>query len=345
MNVRRFRHERKVHVGYWHTLASRILDGQPITREEALGLLAAPAAEDLDILAAAYRLRSHYFGRRVQLHLLLNAQSGLCPEDCGYCSQSQVSAAPIPRYGLLSVDEIVAGAEKAMQAGARTYCIVTSGRSATDRMVQTVAEAAERIRSRYPLHLCACLGFLTPGQARSLKNAGIERYNHNLNTSADFYEDICSTHGYRDRLATLETVREAGLLPCSGLIVGMGETAEDLVQVAFALQDGGAFSIPVNFLHPIEGTPLEERPLLAPMWALRVLAMIRFVNPDREIRMAGGREVTLGPLQPLGLFVANSLFIDGYLTTDGQGALRDKAMLEEMGFEIDPPALEPLTAR
>lgn len=319
----------------WHALASRILAGGPLTREEALAALRCPDEDLLDLLAAAYRVRRHYFGNKVHLHLLMNAQSGLCPEDCHYCSQSRISTADIEKYPLQSREVTLAGAERAAQLRAATYCIVTSGRGPTDRQVAFLADVVREIKARFSLKVCCCLGLITPEQAAVLKEAGVDRYNHNLNTSERHTPHIVTTHTYQDRVRTLEHVKAAGLSPCSGAIFGMGETDEDIVDVVFALRDLGAESIPVNFLHPIPGTPLAGHWELDPRRCLKILAMVRLACPDREIRIAGGREVHLRSLQPLGLYAANSLFIGDYLTTAGQPPEEDYRMIEDLGFEIE----------
>jgi biotin synthase len=273
----------------------------------------------------------------VKLNFLINAKSGHCPEDCAYCSQSIVSTAKIDRYQLISKDEIVAQAERAVELRASTCCIVISARGPSKRELNGVTEAVREIKERHPaLKLCACLGLVDDAQAAELADAGVERYNHNLNTSADFYDSICSTHGHADRVETVQTVARAGMSPCSGVIVGMGETAEQLVDACFALRDVGAESIPVNFLLPIVGTPLEAQPeRLDPRFCLKVLAMFRLVCPDREIRLSAGREVHLRSLQPLGLYAANAIFAADYLTEPGQPAEEDWRMIEDLGFTVE----------
>ena len=295
----------------------------------------------LPLLHAAFQIRKHYFGTRVQIHVLKNAKSGLCPEDCHYCSQSSVSNAPIERYALRPREEIVSGALDAHRGGASRYCIVTSGRGPTDGEVEAVCEAVEEIKQTADIDICCCLGLLTEPQAHRLKSAGVGRVNHNLNTSRNHHETICSTHGYEDRLRTLEIVQKAGLATCSGGIVGMGESHNDIIDLAFALREVGADSIPVNFLHPIDGTPLSGRDDLTPRDCLRTLCLFRFVNPDREIRVAGGRERNIRSLQPLALYPANSLFMEGYLTTGGQDTGDTHRMIEDLGFEIDARAPSP----
>lgn len=318
----------------WHELADRVLDGDKLSAAEALGVLECPDDELLDLLAAVYHVRRRWFGNRVQLYFLMNAKSGLCPEDCTYCSQSKVSEAEIPRYNLVSREKLLDGARVAAERQARTYCIVISARGPNEREMRAVTTIVPEIKQRYPLKICVCLGLLTPEQARALAACGVDRVNHNLNTSDAFYGEICTTHTFADRLATLRAVHDAGLEMCSGGIVGMGERRRDVVDMAITLRDLGVQSIPVNFLHPIPGTPLADRRDLNPRYCLKVLAMFRLVNPDREIRIAGGRELHLGSLQPLGLYAANSIFVGDYLTTNGQSPEADYQMIREMGLEI-----------
>jgi biotin synthase len=318
----------------WHALADRVLQGDELTRDDALAIIHSPDAELLDLLAAAYKVRRQHFGNKVHLYYLKNAKSGLCPEDCGYCSQSKISDAPIEKYALLNSEKLLAGARQAAANQARTYCIVASGRGPSDREVEHIAKTVETIKDELGLHICCCLGLLSTEQALRLKEAGVDRINHNLNTSRRFYDQICSTHSYQDRLDTLKTVRDAGMELCCGVIAGMGEQPADLVDLAFELRELKVESIPVNFLNAIDGTPLEGRTDLNPRDCLRALALFRMTNPKTEIRIAGGREVNLRSMQSLGLYPANSLFVSDYLTTKGQAAEDDFRMIEDLGFEV-----------
>jgi biotin synthase len=328
----------------WHALATDVLAGRPITRDEAGAVLASPDTELLDLLAASYRVRHHFFGNTVQLFFLMNAKSGLCPEDCGYCSQSKVSEAEIPRYNLLSAPKLLEAARLAAERQSKTFCIVISARGPSEREIDFVCSVVPQIKQQYGLNVCACLGLLSPEQASRLAAAGVDKVNHNLNTGESYYGEVCSTHTYADRVATLAACRSAGLQLCSGGIMGMGETADDLVDMAFALQELEVESIPLNFLNAIDGTPLEQTNQLTPRDCLRGLAMMRLVNPAAEIRIAGGREIHLGSLQPLGLYPANSIFVGDYLTTEGQLPEADYKMIEELGFTITQgtEAAEPL---
>ena len=264
----------------------------------------------------------------------MNAKSGLCPEDCGYCSQSKVSDAEIPRYNLLSAPKLLEGARLAAERQSKTFCIVISARGPSEREMEAVCRIVPEIKARYDLNICACLGLLTPQQAQRLAEAGVDKVNHNLNTSERFYPEVCTTHGYADRVATLDACRSAGLQLCSGGIMGMGETHADLVDMAMELRSLAVESIPLNFLNAIDGTPLEGVTRITPRDCLRGLAMMRMVNPAAEIRIAGGRELHLGSLQPLGLYAANSIFVGDYLTTKGQLPEADYRMIEEMGLVI-----------
>jgi len=319
---------------HWHDLAARVLDGEQTSAGEALAILNSPDDDLPDLIAAAYRLRRRYFGQTVQLYFLMNAKSGLCAEDCGYCSQSKVSDAEIPTYNFLSAPKLLAGARLAAEQKAKTYCIVISGRAPTEREMNMVTGIIPQIKAQYGLNICACLGLLTAEQAVRLKECGVDKVNHNLNTSERFYPEICSTHTYADRLETLNNVRAAGMQICAGGIIGMGETHDDLVQMALELRALKAESIPLNFLNPVDGTPLAGKREISTRDCLRALCMMRFVNPASELRIAGGRELHLGSLQAMGLYVANSLFIGDYLTTKGQAAEDDYRMIRELGFTV-----------
>ncbi|MFG6494563.1 biotin synthase BioB [Fictibacillus sp. UD] len=326
----------------WNVLAEKVLNGEELSNEEALSILECPDEDLLLLLHGAYQIRKHYYGNLVKLNMIINTKSGACPENCGYCSQSIVSTAPIETYKMMDKDEMVKGAETAYNLNVGTYCIVASGRGPTNRDVDKVVEAVKEIKDTYGLKVCACLGILKPEQAARLKEAGVDRYNHNLNTSARNHENITTSHTYDDRVNTVNVVKESGISPCSGVIVGMKETKQDVIDMARSLKVLDADSIPVNFLHAIDGTPLEGTDELDPRYCLKVLALFRYINPSKEIRISGGREVNLRSLQPLGLYAANSIFVGDYLTTAGQESTQDHKMLEDMGFKIDrAPVIAP----
>lgn len=316
-------------------LAVRIADGHQLTEAEALGLLATPDADTTRLVNAAGLLRRKHFGNTVKVNYLVNLKSGLCPEDCTYCSQRLGSKAEILKYTWLKPEEAVHQAGLGIAGGASRVCMVASGKGPTDRDVDRVATMIGALKEDHPeVEVCACLGILKQGQAQRLKEAGADAYNHNLNTAESLYPEICSTHSFDERVSTVQQSQAAGLSPCSGLIVGMGETPEQLVEAIFALRALDADSIPVNFLMPFDGTPLEGTWNLTPLACLRILAVVRMACPDKELRMAGGREMHLRSLQATALEVANSLFLGDYLTSEGQDAKADLAMIADAGFVV-----------
>ena len=317
-------------------LARRSVEGPPLEADELLPLLGSEVPLLL-LLNEAYVVRRQFFGNRVQVHILNNARNARCPEDCGYCSQSAVTRAPVQPYEWKSTAQLLAEARAAHDAGAFRYCIVASGRGPTERQLRALADSVRSIKRELPLQVCVSVGLLDEPKARLLKEAGVDRLNHNLNTSEGRYPSICSTHTYADRIFTLAAARTVGLEICSGMIIGMGESDRDIVEVALTLRGLEVPSIPVNFLIPIEGNPLVSDGSLTPERCLRVLAMFRLANPRAEVRAAGGREGHLGALEALALYPANSLFVEGYLTTRGRRAGDTYRMIREAGFVVERP--------
>ncbi len=323
-------------------LADKSLHDEPLTRSESQSVLDTPDDDLLALLHAAFLVRSRYFGRTVRLQMLQNAKSGACQEDCHYCSQSAVSSAPIDRYNLIPQKQMVAGARQAAASKAQRYCIVISGRSPLDREIDEIAGAVRTIKQEIPIQICCSLGLMSEPQAKRLKAAGVDRVNHNLNTSEAFHGSICTTHTFQDRLATIQNARAAGLEICSGGIIGMGERDEDVIDLATALREAKPDSIPLNTLHPVVGTPLEHCDQLTPQRCLKVLCLFRFLHPRTEIRIAGGREHNLRSLQPLALYPADSVFVNGYLTTPGAPAPEVWGMIEDLGFTIQVDYQQPV---
>lgn len=319
----------------WMELANKVLDGGSMTNDEALSILECPDEDVLLLMHASFQIRKRYFGKKVKLNMIMNAKSGLCPENCGYCSQSSISSAPINTYRMVDKETLLKGAKRAYDLNIGTYCIVASGRGPSNKEIDKVVDAVKEIKETYGMKICACLGLLKPEQASRLKEAGVDRYNHNINTSKKNHSNITTSHTYDDRVNTVEIAKNAGMSPCSGVIVGMKESKQDVVDMANSLKALDADSIPVNFLHAIDGTPLEGVNELHPMYCLKVLALFRFVNPTKEIRISGGREVNLRSLQPFGLYAANSIFVGDYLTTAGQEDSEDHKMLLDLGFEVE----------
>ena len=319
-------------------LADKALNGILPEREELKALLNAPDEQLPEILSAAFKVRHHYYGKRVQIHVLQNAKSGLCPEDCHYCSQSSVSEAPVDKYTFMSKDKLIESAKQAKAAGAVRFCIVNSGRGPTNKEIDEITDAVRQIRAETGMNVCCSLGLMNQEKTQKLAAAGVGRVNHNLNTSREHHGDIVTTHSYDDRVATIENVKSAGIGTCSGGIIGMGESDDDIINLAMTLRAMDIDSIPVNFLNSIPKTPFEQKRELTPQRCLKTLCLFRFVNPNKEIRVAGGREVNLRSLQPLSLYPANSMFVNGYLTTPGQDATDAHQMIRDLGFELDQPA-------
>lgn len=325
-------------------IAQDILNGKSLTKEEAYNLYTDESIDTMTLLDEAYAIRKHYYGKKVKLNMILNAKSGICPEDCGYCGQSRDMKRK-DRYALIPENDIVAGANAAAEHQIGTYCIVMSGRGPSDKEVDHITSSVKQIKQTHPeLKVCACLGIANDDQAQRLKDAGVDRYNHNLNTSENYHDTVVTTHSYEQRVNTVEIMKAHHISPCSGVICGMGETDQDRIDMAFALKEIDADSIPINFLHPIQGTKFGEMDELTPMKCLRIIALFRLVNPTKEIRIAGGREINLQSLQPLALLAANSIFVGDYLITGGQPNEMDYRMIQDLGFEIDHSNLPKDTA-
>jgi biotin synthase len=313
------------------------LDDQPIDRADALRILQGDSLDLLSLLQAAGTVRRRFFGNQVTVHILDNVQNGACPEDCHYCGQSKDSNAAIKPYKLKSIEEILADARAAKDSGAYRFCMVLSGRGPDGEDIEHMTQAVRQVKAM-GLRTCLSSGLMNEEKARQLKAAGLDRLNHNLNTSESHYPNICTTHTYQDRMETLRAARAAGLDVCSGMIVGMGESHDDLLDVAYRLREFRTESIPVNFLLPIEGNVLRSAGLngkaLDPQTVLRVLCVFRLINPSAEVRVAAGREFHLRSLQPLALWPASSLFVDGYLLSEGSQARTTFQMIRDAGFEV-----------
>lgn len=319
---------------YYNSLADTGVDQKALSREQAVEILDSPKIETLHLLNAAYEVRRHFLGKEISIHIINNGQNGLCPEDCHYCAQAKSSEADIVEYPIKSDDEFLAEAKNAYDQGAHRYCMVFSGRGPSRDRVRHLASLIQKIKNLYPLEVCVSPGLLDDTKAQILKSAGLDRLNHNLNTSARNYENICTTHTFEDRLKTLQSARNAGLQICSGLILGMNETTEDIVDMAFQLRELKAESIPINMLIPIPGNTLRQPSPLSPDLCLRTLCLFRFLNPQAEIRVAAGREIHLRQMEILAFYPANSLFMDGYLNSKGTPQYETLQMLQDAGFTI-----------
>ncbi len=319
---------------FYQKLTTTSLHGKLLSDACCEKILTASEVELLPLLDAAYQVRKTYFQNDVHLHILNNAQNGFCPEDCSYCAQASSATADIEEYPLKPEVEILAEAERAYKSGAYRYCLVLSGRGPSRKRVAHLAKLIRAVKARYPIEVCLSAGLIDVEAAQTLKAAGLDRLNHNLNTSEAHYPKICNTHTYQDRMKTLYAAQRVGLACCSGVILGMGEGIEDLIQVAKELQRLEVASLPVNFFLPISGTQLTEAPSLTPEYCLRVLCLYRFLNPRAELRVAAGREHHLRSMEVMALYPANSLFVDGYLNATGAATSRTLEMITDAGFTV-----------
>ena len=313
-------------------LEGKIYSGGDISQEEA-GYLASVLGEGVfDLFAAACRIRTLFRRDIIDICAIVNAKSGACPEDCAYCAQSARSSSGPPVFPLSEKDIVLEKAAEARQGGARRFCIVTSGRKVSEAEIRKIADMISGVRA-LGLLPCATLGLLGKEELLILKEAGLERFHHNVETSESFFPEICSTHTYRDKLETIAAVKSAGLSLCSGGIFGLGETWQDRIDMGMALREIGPDSIPINFLIPVKGTRLGARPQLEPLEALRIISLFRFILPDREIRVCGGRVQTLGEFHSfIFLAGADGLLSGNYLTTSGRSFEDDRLMIGQYGL-------------
>ncbi len=312
-----------------------VLEGANLDFSTASHLAALKGTDLWDLFAAANRVRERFRGRKIDVCSIVNAKSGACTEDCVYCAQSTHYATDAPVYPLISPDRIETAAESARNNGASRFCIVTSGRGIESQEdLENIAQGIRCVREM-GLSPCATLGTLSREQLGYLKDAGLHRYHHNIETSRNYFPRICTTHTFEERLEVLRNAVSLGLSACSGGILGMGETMEDRINMAFSLRELDVDSVPVNFLMPIPGTPLEHTPAIPPLEALHTIALFRFILPDKEIRVCGGRGNALGRLHPL-IFAAGAdgFMIGNYLTRSGLAPEDDKAMLKDLGLII-----------
>ncbi|WP_373478903.1 biotin synthase BioB [Geminocystis sp.] len=326
----------------WLTqLSNKILNGYKINREEALRLTEIEGEENiLSLCEYADKIRQGCCGNIVDLCSIVNIKSGNCSENCSFCSQSahhQGEDSPI--YGLKSTEEILEYAKAADAAGAKRFCLVSQGRgikynSPKSNEFEEVLTTVKEIIAQTNLKPCCALGEVTLEQAQALKEAGVTRYNHNLESSVNFYEKIVTTHTWQDRVNTVKNLKQAGIQACTGGIMGMGETWTDRVDLAMSLRELEVESVPINLLNPREGTPLGNEKKLTPLEAVKAIAIFRFILPTQILRYAGGREAVLGEWQRQGLKSGiNAMLIGNYLTTLGQSPEDDHAMLTELGLE------------
>jgi len=310
-----------------------------LTFAEAVNLIKTGDEGTFSLLNEADRVRRKFKGNKVKLCAIVNAKSGRCSENCAFCAQSGHFRTEVPVYPLLSKEEMLKAAlDSEKNARATCFSIVTSGKSVkTEKEIETIAATLTDIVRQTGLNRCVSLGALDRQQISKLKKAGLKRLHHNLETAESFFGQICTTHTYQERLKTIKIAKEEGLEVCSGGIFGLGETLEQRVELAFALAELEVDSVPINILNPIPGTPAASNyQPLRPLEVLRLVAVYRLILQDKDIGVFGGREISLGTLQPL-MFLAgaNVTLIGNYLTTKGQEPERDLRMLSDLGLEID----------
>ena len=309
--------------------------GLPADRALLEALAQLPEADVPDLLALADDVRAAHCGNGIAVEVLYNAKKGGCSEDCHFCSQSARFASDVDPEPLSSVEGFVAAAREAHERGAGEFCIVVAVRGPSQKLLERVCEAVRIIKAELPLKVAVSLGILREEQIVELCRAGVDKVNHNLETSRRYFASVCTTHTFDERMQTLQLVRGAGLEVCCGGIIGMGETVEDRIDFLCTLQLLEPEEVPINFLNPRPGTPFQDRSLVEPVEALRFVAMARLALPKALVRFAGGREITLQGLQDLGMRSgASGIVLGNYLTTGGRNDQDDFAMLDRLGFEV-----------
>ena len=318
------------------SLGKKVLNGDPITFEEAVALTQIEEADIPILLGVANKVREKFTGSYVDTCQILNARSGNCSEDCKFCAQSAHHDVKVDAYPLMKENDIIKAAQKAEADQAYRFCVVTAGCGMEgDADFAKIATAIKRIGSETSLQRCCSLGTLQEDHVAALKEAGITRYHHNLETSESYFKEICTTHTYQERIDTIKRVKAADLEVCSGGIIGMGETWRQRIELAFTLKELDVDSIPINVLNPVKGTALEHQEKLNPMEILQTFAIYRMILPTKILRYAGGRERNLGELVPLGFLSGiNGMLIGDYLTTQGRGADKDIQTVSDLGLKL-----------
>lgn len=314
----------------------KALNYEELTKEEALSILNSPIEllPYLVHLAQKVKLKFHK-GGEYEFCSIINAKSGACSEDCGFCAQSKFYKTPINVYPLVPKEELIEGAERGVEFNANRYCMVLSGKAATYDEVLKLAEGVKEIKQKsIPIRVCVSAGTLDEEQLKILKEAGVERINHNLETSERFFPSVVSTHSWLSRLETIKRIKAIGLSTCCGGIFGMGESLEDRVSLAKTYRELEVDSIPLNFIMPIKGTRMENAPGISATDALKVIAMFRLTNPKAQLRLCGGRESTLGDFHGMAMFMVNAMMVGGYLTRAGRDFKKDIRLLNELEASI-----------
>jgi biotin synthase len=317
-----------------YKFAEDVIEGKISNDEHYKNLLMIPDRDIMGLLNGADFIREHYYGNRIHLCAITNGKSGKCSEDCGFCSQSAFSKTDAPVYPLMSKDELNEGGKRASETMINRFSIVTTGKRLPKKEVESVAAAMAELDSA-KIGKCVSLGILEAEDFQILKEAGVNRYHHNLEACRSYFPQVCSTHSYEERIQTIKEARKAGMSLCVGAIFGIGETIDHILDLAIALKELDVDSVPINFLVPVEGTPFSQFHYLTPLFCLKIIAFFRYFLPDKEIRICGGREYNLGELHPLVFYAGASAIMTGnYLTTEGRTLEKDLEMIERLGFSV-----------
>lgn len=306
-----------------------------VSFDSAVQAATIPETELSGLMAYTDQLRRKHKKNSAFTCGIVNVKSGECSEDCAFCAQSGHHGTDVQTYPLMSGEQILEQAGDYAEKGATNFSLVASGFLLTQREIDAISHTIQNVIKETGLTVCASLGTLSPEFALCLKQSGVTNYHHNLETARSFFDQICTTHEYDDDIETIKIVQDAGMRICSGGIMGLGETWEQRIELAFTLKDLDVDSIPLNFLNPIPGTPLEKRGLLSPMEAVKCIALYRLINPEKDIAICGGREITLREYQSwIFMAGANGLMIGNYLTTAGRDIDTDMNMIKEMGLVL-----------
>jgi biotin synthase len=316
-------------------IGDKVLEGGSVSMKEILPLLEAKGPDVMDLVAVANRVRVEFNGNEIDLCSLLNAKSGKCSEDCAFCAQSAHYQTDAPTYPLMNADQMVKEAKEAQKRRTGRFCLISSGRQLNDKEFEVILSGLDRIRKETTLDLDCSLGTLSEERAEALKRVGVTRYNHNLETAETHFPKICTTHSFKDRVQTIEVLKGLGFSICCGGIIGLGESPQQRLELAFSVKQLGIECIPFNILNPRPGTPLEHSEGIPPIEIIKTISLFRLVLPKGTIKIAGGREANLRDLQSLALLAgANGLIVGNYLTTPGRNAEDDLTMIKDVGFQI-----------
>lgn len=312
-----------------------MINNKEYTKEELLDLYEKPLEELIEL---SHEVTIENFDNKVEACSIISAKTGACSENCKYCAQSKHNHAEIECHPLLDVETVKKAALSAKENGATRFCIVTSGRVPTGSDFEKILEMIKEVASIDGIHCCASLGLLSEEQVKQIKEAGVERYNHNINTSEHYHNHICTTHNFEDRVNTVKMVKKYGMEACCGVIIGMGESREDRIEMALSLRQLNPKTVPINFLNPIKGTPLEDyEDKISEEKILKTICIFRLVLPKSLLRYAGGRTTRLSKYnQKLGIIAGiNSLLVGNYLTTTGSKSEEDKEMLKSLDLVMN----------